>query len=249
MLPQKRNPQIGGPSTGHYLSLSEIELDSAHSATVEEFRTDRYFWINEYRWRLLLQTGIPLKGKVIFEPGAGIGDQTAWLLSQGAKQVFVSEGRDINVGVIERRFRNDPRVNILLGDLENCLDKPEFNVKADLIYMWGVYYHINDPLPDFAVLKKLARIADTLVMDYQESLTGSDYIEEYSYNNTSASISHSSWRQTRETMARGVSEAFGFAYFPVEQMDWMDPSCLHTPRRIIVGSTTPLNLPGLVAAR
>ena len=49
------SPQIGGPDDLHYLSLINVDLTQEEQNCVENFRTDRYHWINEYRWRLLLQ--------------------------------------------------------------------------------------------------------------------------------------------------------------------------------------------------
>jgi len=107
------SPQIGGPDNHHYLSLANVDLTLEEHNSVDNFRTDRYYWINEYRWRLLLQTGITFEQKVIFEPGAGIGDQTSWLLNQGASRVIVSEGREINLSILKKRFSGDSRVSIL----------------------------------------------------------------------------------------------------------------------------------------
>ena len=246
------SPQIGGPDDLHYLSLINVDLTQEEQNCVENFRTDRYHWINEYRWRLLLQTGIDFKQKVIFEPGAGIGDQTSWLVNQGASTVIVSEGRDLNLGIIKKRFSRDSRISIFPeeregGDLEFYLGKSEFEIKADIVFLWGVYYHILDPLPNFPILHKFSKVAPIIVMDYQESTTGSDWIETYDYENPSASMHYSSWRQTAETMVAAVQSAFGHAYFPAEQMNWVDPSTPKAPRRIIIGSSMPLDhLPGLI---
>lgn len=242
-----RSPQIGGPDSTHYLSIEKLNLTPSELATIDNFRSDRYFWINEYRWRLLARTGITLKDKVIFEPGAGIGDQTAWLLNQGARKVIVSEGREINLSVIAKRFQENQLVEMFLGDLESCIDNPKFEIRADIVFLWGVYYHILDPVPTFPILQKLAKIAPTIVLDYQKSLTGVDWIEHYEYENTSASISHSSWRLTPRSMIKGLHDSFGFVYLPVEQMQWNDPSTLHAPRRIIIASVDPLDWPGLVS--
>jgi hypothetical protein len=243
------SPQIGGPDNLHYLSITNVDLTQEQQHCVENFRTDRYYWINEYRWRLLRQTGITFKQKVVFESGAGIGDQTAWLLNQGASKVIVSEGRDLNLSIVKKRFSGDSRISILPegGDLELYSGKSEFEIEADIVFLWGVYYHILDPLPNFPILHKLSRVAPIIVMDYQESTTGSDWIETYGYENPSASMHYSSWRQTSETMAAAVQSAFGHAYFPAEQMNWVDPSTPKAPRRIIIGSSKPLNhLPGLI---
>jgi hypothetical protein len=48
--------QIGHPAKGNYLSLSELNLTPSEQAIVQNFRNDRYYWLNEYRWRLLAKT-------------------------------------------------------------------------------------------------------------------------------------------------------------------------------------------------
>lgn len=241
--------QIGVPSKGHYLSISELDLNLAQVEITKNFRTDRYFWLNEYRWRLLAKTGISFEGKSIFEPGAGIGDQTSWLLNNGAARVVVSDGRQENLEIITKRFSGESRVATMLGDIEQCLDSMDFKLNTDLVYLWGVYYHILDPVPEFPILHKLAKIAPMIVMDFQMSLTGVDYIRHYAYENVSASISHNSLALTTKTMALGMCQSFGYAYFPIEQMNWDDPSTLSAPRRIIIGSQIPLDYPGLIEAK
>jgi hypothetical protein len=230
---------------------SNLKLSAEERSSWKNFRNGRYFYLNELRWRLFLQTGIPIAGQTIFEPGAGIGDQTQWLLQQGASKIIVSDGRLNNIEIIRKRFYGNQRVLPILteGNLEICLDQPEFQLKADLIFLWGVYYHINDPMPEFLVLKRLTNIAPVIALDYLESATGTDYIEVYNYENPSASISHASGRQTRATMIEGLRLAFGYVYFPVEQMNWHDPSAPSTPRRIIIGSRSPLHFQGLIEAK
>jgi hypothetical protein len=237
---------IGFPSASSAYSIDHLTLNSTEKESIKNFRTDRYYWLNEYRWRLLLQAGIELEGKTIFEPGAGIGDQTYWLLQQGASKIVVSEGRPSNLSVIEKRYQNDSRVKTILGDIETCLDSTDFRYETDIVFMWGVYYHVFDPVPEFPILEKISKIAPTLVMDYQQSLTGSDYIENYDYENPSASISHASWRHTQQTMSSAIKRIYGHVYVPVEQMDWVDPSCANTPRRIIIGSKEALSWDGIV---
>jgi len=225
------------------LNLSETEL-----VAVRLFRNDRYFYCNELRWRIFLQTGIPIAGLTIFEPGAGIGDQTQWLLNRGAKKIIVNEGRYTNLSIIRKRFNNDSRVVTLLGNLEECLTLPEFKFKVDLIFMWGVYYHIDDPIPEFPILKQLAKLADIVVFDYLESATGIDYVEIYENEIQSASIIHRSGRPTKNSIVTGLKIAFGYAYFPIEQMEWHDPDAPNTPRRIIIGSKNPLSYSGIIEA-
>lgn len=247
---RSESPQIGGPDEAHWLTLNLGRLTQLEERHVESFRSDRYYWINEYRWRLFLQTGIQIRNKTVFEPGAGIGDQTAWLLERGASRIYVSEAREINVDIIRKRFKDDSRVVLLEnGNLESLLDNTNFHLNVDLVYMWGVYYHIYDPIPDFPILQKLSEFAPTIAFDYQESLKGKNYIEEYDYDFPSASFGGKSWRQTRAAMIEGVRASFGHVYFPLEQMNWRDPATPEAPRKIIIGSKNELELSGLVRVR
>lgn len=228
-------------STSPALTFNAAEQDAWNN-----FHSERYTLLNTMRWDLLLRTGIQLAGKIIFEPGAGIGDQTEWLLAQGAAHVIVSDGRETNLAIIRQRFAGDERVTCLLGNLEDCLDRPEFSsLCADLTYLWGVYYHINDAMPDFPILQKLARIAPTVVLDYLESGREEDWVESYNYDNPSTSISRRSPRPLRATMLAGLRKTYGHAYWPKTQMEWHDPSATRTPRKIVIGSTVPLDWPGV----
>lgn len=223
------------------LNLSEVE-------TVKKFRSDRYYWLNEYRWRLLAKTGISFKDKVVFEPGAGIGDQTSWLLQEGAVKVIASDGRASNIEICKKRFSKDSRVTNFMWDLEQPLDFLDVDSKSDIVYLWGIYYHILDSISNFPVLKKLSTVAPILVMDFQTNLTGTDYLRNYNYDTVSSSVSHHSWSQTLATMVLGIRSHYEHAYFPIEQMNWDDPATLNDPRRIIIGSKSPLYYPGLVKA-
>ena len=121
---------------------------------LSNFRTDRYDYLNKLRWHLFLRMGIPIKDQVIFEPGAGIGDQTEWLLSQGAKHVYVNDGRPENLDIIYRRFGDDLRLTYVHGNLET--DVPKWvggGVRADLVFLWGDYYKINDSITEFNIMK------------------------------------------------------------------------------------------------
>ncbi len=200
------------------------------------FRTERYATLNRIRWDLFLKIGIPLFEQTIFEPGAGIGDQTEWLLHQGAKRIFVNDGRPDNLEIIRQRFKGNPRLSFVEGNLESAT----FNVQADLVFLWGVYYHVLDE--GFHILENLASVAPVIALDYLES--NSDGVTNYGYDNPSTSVSQRATRITTSSMVAALQKTFGYAYFPKEQMDWIDPLAAE-PRRIIVGSKHRLDYSGL----
>src|SRR4051812_26674511 len=120
--------------------------------TVGQFRNPRYELLNECRWTHFVSMGLPLAGQTIFEPGAGIGDQTEWLLSQGVKHIHVNDGRPDNLDIVRERFGSDPRVTFVEGNLEKCLGDPGFHFKVDFVFCYGVYYHLSDACPGFPIL-------------------------------------------------------------------------------------------------
>lgn len=212
---------------------------------LSNFRTERYDELNHLRWDLFLKMGIPVKDQVIFEPGAGIGDQTEWLLSQGAGHVIVNDGRRENLHIIWQRFGEDPRLTYIHGNLETDVSKwVEEGIRADLVFLWGVYYHINDSVTDFNIMKALTGIAPVVVFDYLENDQDGTYF--YGYDNPSTSVSQYAIRPTTKTMVEGLKKTWGHAYLPKEQMNWHDPLAESTPRRLAVGSTHPLKNPNLI---
>lgn len=207
------------------------------------FRTKRYAVLNKLRWDAFLATGLSLKGKTVFEPGAGVGDQTKWLLKQGIKWVIVNDGRPENLHIIWERFHTNPRVSRYLhGNLENCLDTPDFQFTVDFIFLWGVYYHLNDTF-DFQILRQLSCIGPTIAFDYLE---GDDTTEQYGFDNPGVAVSLSGIRPTTPTLMQALKEIWGYAYLPMTQLDWYDELAPNTPRRIVVASKTPLNNPQLI---
>jgi len=201
--------------------------------------------MNEVRWRCILQAGVPFRELTVFEPGAGSGDQTQFLLSMGVKKVIVSDGRPENVGIIKKRFAQDPRVEVLQGNLEESLGKEEFQIRAALVFLWGVYYYIFDPAPEFKILEQLSKIAPLIMLDYLESETSSSWIKNYNYEDLSASISKKSLRLTRLELYSGLKRIYGQVYLPVDQLNIKDPSNIDTPRKIVIASKNLLESPSL----
>ncbi len=218
-----------------------IMYDPSHMNTKEEIiaslTTPRQDKLNAMRWETFLSLGIPIEGKTIFEPGAGIGDQTEWLLRQGAKHVYVNDGRSGNLDVIRGRLGIDHQVTFVLGDLEHCLVYPEFQFKADLVFCWGVYYHLRESFPAFPIMKGLANIGETIVLDYLE---GEDNEHHYGYDNPSVSFSGFAFRPRTETLMKALKYIWGYSYLPKKQLEWVDPVAPET-RLIAVASHVSLD--------
>jgi hypothetical protein len=209
---------------------------------MDSFRNDRYTKLNSARWNHFLAMGIPLAGKTVFEPGAGVGDHTEFLLNHGAQHVIFNEGRPENLQVARERFGSDPRVSFVLGDLETDLDKPEFQFTVDLIYFYGIYNHLNETVPEFHIMRGLARIGETIAFDY---ITGNDAIEGWSKEYPASPVSCKAFQPKTETLFKGLKGIWPYVYKPKNALVWVD-GMDHGQRTVGVASKVPQNNTELV---
>jgi len=207
-----------------------------------KFRTPRYDRLNQCRWDHFLSMGIPLEGKTVLELGAGVGDQTEWLLKQGIKHIHVNEGRQGNIDVIREQFGHDPRVTIAIGNIEQGL--PDLDIFVDVIYFYGVYYHLDERVPHFPILQALARLGQTIAFDFHAGDNRTDLYRPM--DDPSSSISLCGLRVRVETLIQGMKETWGLAYLPKKQLEWNDPGNPNEVRLVAVASHAALDSPGLV---
>jgi SAM-dependent methyltransferase len=201
--------------------------------------------INSARQSHLASLGLDLAGKTVLEVGAGIGLHTPFFLERGCT-VTVTDGRPENVAEIARRH---PGVKTAIVDLE--IDKPIELGRFDVIYCYGLLYHLSNPD------RALARLAD--VCDGQLLLetavspgTHDELLLVRDPDAFNQAISGIGCRPTRLWILNRLKSLLGYGYIPRTQPDHVDfPSdWIHTPiqtmhRSIFVGSRTPLALPTL----
>ena len=201
--------------------------------------------INQARQSHLASLGLDLKGKSVLEVGAGIGLHTPFFLERGCT-VTVTDGRAENVAEIARRH---PGVKTAIVDLEQ--DSPIELGRFDVIYCYGLLYHLSNPQ------RALARLAD--VCDGQLLLetavspgTHDELLLVRDPDAFNQAISGIGCRPTRLWILNRLKSLFGYGYIPRTQPDHVDfpADWVHTPiqtmhRSIFVGSRTPLALPTL----
>jgi len=201
--------------------------------------------INHARQTHLASLGLDLTGKTVLEVGAGIGLHTPFFLERGCS-VTVTDGRAENVVEIARRH---PGVKTAVVDLE--IDKPLEFGRFDIVYCYGLLYHLSNPQ------RALAQLADAcngqLLLETAVSPGTHDELllvrDPDAFNQA---ISGIGCRPTRLWIVNRLKSLLGYGYIPRTQPDHVDfPSdWVHTPiqtmhRSIFVGSRTPLALPAL----
>lgn len=188
----------------------------------DTFSAAYYQTHNVARLRHLDSLGIDFNNKRVLEIGAGIGDHTYYLLIKGAK-VTSTDARPELVERLKSRFGNDCFTLDAEKDIEMLKNLPHF----DIIYCYGLLYHLGKPADFLAALKGKCDILllETCVSsDHRE--TGPYVVDENPADPTQAS-SGKGCRPSRNWIVNQLNQIFQYVYFPITQpfhpqfpLDW-----------------------------
>lgn len=216
------------------------------------FRDPSYLDINfarlEHLASVLEQMGPQAPTGTVLEVGAGIGDHSGFWLDRGY-ELTTSDGRVECVEVLKQRF---PHVDVRLMDLDAPLEeKGQF----DIVYAYGLLYHLKNPALALASMSQLCR--DVLFLETCVSF-GDDlsiHLVPEPADSASQSIHGLGCRPTRPWVFEELRKSFDHVYqvgwqpshdqFPT---DWGSPedarSVLH--RTIFIASRRALDVPGFM---
>lgn len=205
--------------------------------------------INIARQEHLALLGLDLTAKSVLEVGAGIGLHTPFLVQRGCK-VLVTDGNPENVAEIRRRHP-DWRAEVL--DLERAEDLRPLG-EFDLVYCYGLLYHLGNPDQAIARLAEVCRgqiLLETCVA--LGDATDVHFVRDpRSHNQAVLGIG---CRPTRAWLMEKLRQHFGYAYatcaqpdHPDFETDWKVSETRLIYRAVFVGSRVPLELPTLLAA-
>ena len=212
--------------------VPEAELQKV----LQTFRHPHFLRLNQRRQEHLATLGLDLRDRRVLEVGAGIGDHTSYFLDRGCS-VLALEPRYENCLVFARtmhELRAQGCAAVKRCDLVNCDVESlgEFvRDSFDVIYCYGVLYHVADPV---AALHSLAaRCTDLFLLETavrfgaQESVaTGYE-----DHRVPSQSIHGGGNRPTRPWLLKQLKSLFAHVYVPHTQpaheefpTDWTDAS-------------------------
>lgn len=181
------------------------------------FHSEAYLTHNKARLmhvaRLLGSMGVDPRGKTVLEVGAGIGDHTEFWVNRGSV-VTSTDAREENVEIIRKRFPDIASFTLDLDQAEGRDLAPH-----DIVYAFGLLYHLKDPAGAIAFLSQ--KCADVMLLE-----TCVSYGEGFEVNlvdepatNPSQATSGVGCRPTRDWVFAELEKHFAHVYQPSYQPD------------------------------
>jgi SAM-dependent methyltransferase len=213
------------------------------------FHAPEYLRHNQRRQEHLAGLGLELAGRSVLELGAGIGDHTSFFVDRGCA-VTVTEARAANLRVLRRRLAGLP-----VRQLDLDQPDPSFGGRWDVVYCYGVLYHLSRPAE---ALRFMAEHCGSLLL-LETCVTPGDTAEvnllaEARANPTQA-VSGMGCRPTRPWVKQQLEALFAHVYVPVTQpwheqfpVDWSAAPADGLTRAVFVASRERLDNPLLTEA-
>lgn len=170
-----------------------------------------YLRHNQRRQEHLATLGLPIHGASVLEVGAGIGDHTTFFLDRGCR-VTVTEPREENLAVLRARY---PDVDVLALDLDDPRDGPLGTF--DIVYCYGVLYHLSEP--ERAIAYMAERTRSILLLETCVSYGDGDELNPVpeAELNPTQSFAGRGCRPTRTWVRTRLTRHFQHVYMPVTQ--------------------------------
>jgi hypothetical protein len=192
---------------------NELPDDKGYRQILLDFHSFYYLRLNQRRQEHLATLGLNLRRKKVWEVSAGIGDHTSFFLDREC-DVTCSEVRPELLEILRHRFSG---VRICELDLEK--PREDFPMGFDVVYCYGVLYHLRTP--GEALEFMAARSRDLLLLETCVSL-GSE-LDLYPVSEPpeafSQALSGIGCRPTRTWVFQKLQQLFPFVYVPLTQPD------------------------------
>ena len=214
----------------------------------EVFLSYRLQQITQRRLEHLASLGLNIARSTVLEVGTGIGDHTSFFLDRGC-QVVSTEARKENLEILRSRY---PSIEARYLNL----DHPDttLNESFDIVYCYGVLYHLEKPAEAIKFMSEHCRkmlLLETCVSFGDGELLNPSW---ESPENPVHSISGHCCSPTRKWVYHQLREHFNSVYIPITQpnheefpTDWNSPPRTKSlSRSIFIASRQILTNPLLI---
>jgi SAM-dependent methyltransferase len=210
------------------------------------FDEEFYLTINKARWDAAykLIKSVDKGFKTCLDLGCGPGWFTERLAALGPFSVTGVDGREDLITQAKKRV---PNATFMLADLERDIDVDAIN-QADLVFCFGLLYHLENPFRATRKLYQLTRqvlLLETQIIPRSEPIA---WLVEEGRNETQG-LNYIALIPTRSCLSKMLIAA-GFSYVyeytgAVDHPDFYDTAHRHRRRAIFVASAASLDLPRL----
>lgn len=213
------------------------------------FHAEHYQRHNQMRQEHLASLDLDLAGSTVLEVGAGIGDHTHFFLERGC-DVLSTDARPENLEVL--RWRH-PNLRTQLLNLDD--PRPSFNETFDIVYCYGLLYHLSNPADALAFMARCA--GRMLLLETRVSFGDGEHVNPCAEDARvpSYSVLGKGCRPTRSWIFHQLQGLFPHVYMPLTQprhedfpLDWNAAPALGQPatRSVFIAARQPLLHPLLV---
>jgi SAM-dependent methyltransferase len=226
----------------------------------ELFRTPHYLRHNQRRQEHLASLALDLANRSVLEVGAGIGDHTTFFLDRGCT-VLATEPRPENCNLFAFMMRSSAASGYQAAArcalLPCAVEELEAHVseRFDIVYCYGLLYHVPDPALALAQLDK--RCADLLLLETSVSLGDAPAVRDVAEiaEAPTQAVTGRGVRPTRPWLFAKLKEHFAHVYVPATQpaheefpLDWAAPPApgIEYQRAVFVASRRPIANPRLL---
>jgi len=177
----------------------------------QRFLAYHYLRHNQRRLEHLASLQLDIAGSTVLEVGAGIGDHTSFFIDRGCK-IVSTDAREENLQVLRSRY---PDITVRRLDM-NAPDQT-FNEVFDIVYCYGLLYHLNNPSVAIERMSRWCR--RLLLLETCVSYGDENAINPCTENAKSPtqSVSGQGCRPTRIYVYNQLHRYFEFVYFPITQ--------------------------------
>ena len=201
---------------------------------IQQFHSEHYHRHNQKRLEHLASLGIDFNGATVLEVGAGIGDHSEFLLTKNC-QLTITEARLENLELLRDRFPNYPVLQLDLDEPNLAFDQP-----FDIIYCYGLLYHLKNPTRAIEFMAQNCR--GILLLETCVSPGDEEAINPCSEvtGDPTQSFSGTGCRPTRPWIFQQLKNYFNVVYLPTTQpdheefpIDWTIPPSYDPAKNLI----------------